>query len=95
MGRRRLLSATTVMLLAAAEAGTESAAATSVKASAGQMLQLADQLAQSGRAGQAEPILELLSNDPSADVRNEARFRRAAMLEAKGEDREAAVLLRR
>lgn len=93
MARRGLLFVATALLLAAAE--TAAAAKTSVNASAGQMLGIADQLARSGRSDQAEQILALLGDDPSADVRNEARFRRAALLEAKGEDRAAAVLLRR
>lgn len=93
MACRRLIYATTALLLVAAEAATASTA-TSIKASAGQMLHIADQLTQSGRTDQAEPILELLSNDPSADVRNEARFRKAALLEARGDGRGAAVLLR-
>ena len=93
MARGRLLIAATGSLLAVAGAGA--AAAASVKASAGQMLGIADQLTRSGQADQAERILDLLSNDPNADMRNEARFRKAALLEARGEDRAAAVLLRR
>ena len=94
MTSRPLLFAT-ALLSVAADWGAVAAAATSVKASAAQMLEIADQLTKSGQADQAEPILELLGNDPSADVRNEARFRKAALLESRGEDRAAAALLRR
>lgn len=66
-----------------------------LRASAGQMLDLAEQMIRAGKTSQAEQILELLCNDASADVRNEARFSRAALLEARGDDRSAAVLLRR
>lgn len=40
-------------------------------------------------------MLALLAQDPDPDVRNEARYRESLLLEAKGRDREAAVLLRR
>jgi tetratricopeptide (TPR) repeat protein len=43
----------------------------------------------------AEALLDLLARDPDANVRNEARFRRALMLEASGRNEGAAVLLRR
>lgn len=81
---------------AAAEGMSPSPSATrKVQATADQMLGLADQLIRRGDAAQAEPILDLLTRDPDADVRNEARFRRATLLEARGDDRAAAVLLRR
>ena len=64
-------------------------------ASAEQLLGLADQMIRKGATTQAEQILDLLSNDPNPDVRNEARFRLAVLLEARGEERSAAVLLRR
>lgn len=66
-----------------------------LRASAGQMFVLTERMIRAGKKAQAEQILELLSNDPSADVRNEARFRRAALLEARGDNRAAALLLRR
>ena len=44
---------------------------------------------------QGEQILELLARDPSPEVRSEARFRQALLLEGRGEDRAAAVSLRR
>ena len=90
--RALLFAIGAVLLIVAAEA---EAARSSIKASAAQMLRVAGQLARSGRTDQAEPILELLSSDPNSDIRNEARFRRAALLEARGEGRSAAILLRR
>jgi hypothetical protein len=62
---------------------------------AGGLLRLADDLLLRGAADGAEPILALLAHDPDPDVRNEARFRQAMLLETKGRDRDAAVLLRR
>jgi hypothetical protein len=56
---------------------------------------MAEMLVQRGALDRAEPILALLSNDPSSDIRNEARFRRSKLLEARGRHAEAAVLLRR
>lgn len=66
-----------------------------VRATAGQMLGLADKLIRNGRQEDAAPILSLLAEDPSPDIRNEARYRQSLLLEAKGSNREAAVLLRR
>lgn len=70
-------------------------AARTLRASAGQMLVLSEDMIRAGKTAEAEQILDLLSNDPNADVRNEARFRRANLHEARGDDRSAAVLLRR
>jgi hypothetical protein len=64
------------------------------KATAAQMLALAEQLQKSGHEPQAERILALLAHDPNSDIRNEARFRQSAVLMRKGQAREAAVLLR-
>src|SRR5687768_12143633 len=80
---------------ASAEATLAAPQPRSIKANARQMLGLAEQLIHRGDQAQAEQILELLSGDPSADVRNEARYRQAMLLEARGDDRGAAVLLRR
>lgn len=66
----------------------------SVRATAAQMFELAAQLEKRGDSGQASAILTLLANDPNPDVRNEARYRQALLMEAGGRDREAAVLLR-
>ena len=65
------------------------------RASAGQMLNLAEELVRRGRNDDAQLILEALTRDADSNVRNEARFRRALMLEAGGRPESAAVLLRR
>jgi len=66
-----------------------------VRATAGQMLGLAEEMEHHGRESDAEAILEALAADPDPNIRNEARFRHALLLEAKGHNREAALLLRR
>jgi len=69
-------------------------AAVRIRASAGQLLQLADRYLRSGETAKAETILVALSADPNAEIRNEARFRLARILVAEGETVRAAVLLR-
>jgi len=66
-----------------------------VTATAADLFGVADAFVQKGMPARAEPILALLGRDPNPDVRNEARFRQAALLEKGGRDRDAAVLLRR
>ena len=66
-----------------------------VKATAGQMFDLSEQMVQRGKSDEAERILELLSRDPDPNVRNEARFRRARIARTAGKPEAAAVLLRR
>ena len=66
-----------------------------MKASAPQLLLLAAQLEKRGDRDKAAAILALLEGDPHSDVRNEARYRHAAMMEADNRYRDAAVLLRR
>jgi outer membrane protein len=85
----------TLTCSAEADAMLRSPQPRSIKANAEQMLILAEQMIQDGRAAQAESILQLLARDPKPDVRNEARYRQAMLLEARGENRGAAVLLRR
>ena len=65
------------------------------RATAGQMFDLAEEMARRGDAGEAHAVLDLLSRDPDPNVRNEARYRRALMLKAAGRPQSAAVLLRR
>lgn len=64
------------------------------KATAADLFGLAEELVRRGTPERAEPILALLARDPSVNVRNEARFRQSLLLEAKGRNRDAAVLLR-
>ena len=66
-----------------------------IQATAGQMLTLAEEMVRRGDSRDAENILDLLARDPNPNVRNEARFRRAMLLEAGGRNEAAAVLLRR
>jgi hypothetical protein len=66
-----------------------------IRATAGQILSLADEMARHGKNDEAENILEVLSKDPDQDIRNEARYRRAKLLRARANYREAALLLRR
>jgi len=77
-------------------AGAAAAPATrKVVATAGQMLSLAEEMVRRGKSHDAESILDLLAHDPDANVRNEARFRRALLFEAAGRNEAAAILLRR
>ena len=66
-----------------------------LRATAEQMLGLSEQMVRAGKTVEAEQILQLLARDPNPDVRSEARYRHAILLEARGEVRDAAVLLRR
>jgi len=65
-----------------------------VRATAAQMFELAAQLEKDGDSKRASAILTLLANDPNPEVRNEARYRQALLMEAGGHDQDAAVLLR-
>lgn len=67
----------------------------SVRATTAQLFELAAQLERRGDLKQAVAILSVLENDPNPDVRNEARYRRALLMEADGRNRDAAVLIRR
>lgn len=84
--------AAAVALLTATPAHAE---VRTVKATAAQMFDLAEQLVRSGKPSDADKVLELLSRDPGPQVRNEARFRRARMFKASGQLQPAALLLRR
>ena len=65
-----------------------------VRASAADLLRLAADFVRNGSPADARAILVLLSNDRDPDVRSEARYRRAVLLEAEGRSAAAAVLLR-
>lgn len=90
-------------MVASASAGKASAAGIapaavdrqSVAASAAEILQLADSLIKGGQSDQARSLLELLAQDPEPEVRIEALFRQAQLLEAGGRNQSAAVMLRR
>lgn len=66
-----------------------------ISASAAEVFALSDVAIKRGELVSAERLLELLSRDPSPEVRNEARYRHALLLEQGGHKSEAAVLLRR
>jgi hypothetical protein len=66
-----------------------------LRATAADLFRLADDLNRRGQGYEAEQLLDLLAQDPNSDVRNEARYRRSKLLEARGKDRDAALLLRR
>ena len=68
--------------------------ARTVAVNAAQMFNIAEQLARRGETASAEKILAALASDPDSDVRLEARFRRSKLLQARGANVEAAVLLR-
>lgn len=68
---------------------------TSVRATAADLFGMADRLVSGGDAAQAQPILELLASDPNPEVRREALFRQAQLLDAGGRHQAAAVMLRR
>lgn len=58
------------------------------------MLRLAEELVRSGQHRRAEAVYKALASDPSSDVRSEARFRHAKLLQARGSTSRAALLLR-
>ena len=66
-----------------------------IRATGFQLLQIAEDFARHGQGAQAERLFELLSNDPSPDIHNKARFRLAEMMLAEGKYAKAALLLRR
>lgn len=66
-----------------------------VTASGFQLLGIAEEFSRHGQTAQAQRLLELLTQDPNPDLRNEARFRLAEMASAEGKYARAAVLLRR
>ena len=65
-----------------------------VYATPAEMLDLADQLLLRGSSGDAEAILSLLAQDRDIQIRNEARFRLAKVLQTRGSSSQAAELLR-
>jgi len=59
-----------------------------------QLLAFAETAQASGDVATAETAYKALSHDPNSDIRNEARFRYSKMLAARGENTDAAMLLR-
>lgn len=77
-----------------AAAQDDSFASRTVRVTAPQLFDLADQLLLRGERQKAAAILSALAQDPDLSVRNEARFRRANILAANGSRKSAALLLR-
>jgi len=95
LGRLAALIAALTLTSVASVTGALAAPATNkVFASPAQMLDLAEQLVQRGSLADAETILSLLSRDPDPDIRNEARFRLAKLLQSERKSTRAAELLR-
>lgn len=69
-------------------------ASQSVQLRPDQLLAFAESAQRRGDARTAEAAYKALSHDPNADIRNEARFRYAKLLAARGSTTVAAVLLR-
>lgn len=91
---RRILLAGLAIWSAQTTAAVASSGQRSVKATSADLFRIAEGYVRGGAPDRAEPILELLAQDPNPDVRNEARFRHSTLLEAKGSNRSAALLLR-
>ncbi len=89
-----LLPAVALLPAAAATAAARPAESRKVAVSAAGLLRLAEDFTHRGSSAEATNILILLSNDPDPDIRNEARYRRALLLEKEGGLGGAAVLLR-
>lgn len=89
-----LLLPALLMPSAADAAGAGTAASPKVAVTAAHLLRLVDDLLRRGSPADAKSILVLLSADPDPNIRNEARFRRALLLEAEGSLAGAAILLR-
>lgn len=101
MERTRVPSAVYLLVAAFALAsGTEATSGTLtparqvVRATAADLLRLAENFVRRGSPARAKTILILLSEDPDPNIRNEARYRRALLLESEGSTTAAAVLLR-
>jgi hypothetical protein len=68
---------------------------TQLRASAAELIAMAEAAERHGDGAAAERLLAAMFQDPSAEVRSEARFRVAKLLVRRGRTTEAAVLLRR
>ena len=81
-------------LLGGTAQGTAAASERRLSATGEQLLGLSERMAAAGSTEQAKTILSALEQDPDPNIRNEARFRIARLLEAQGMNTGAAVLLR-
>ena len=90
-----LAGALAVLAARVPDSSRHTAEARTIRVTAGQMLNLAEEMIRRGENDHAESILDLLARDPDSDVRNEARSRHARLLLSLGESRKSAALLRR
>jgi hypothetical protein len=79
----------------AADSNAPAVETQTIRATGAQMLNLAEEMVRHGRNNDAETILEALTRHSDSNVRNEARYRRAKLLHAREQYRDAALLLRR
>lgn len=79
---------------AQAQEGAQQGAAQSVELSSAQLFAFAATARDAGDYEAAEAAFRALAADPAVEIRNEARFRLALMLDGQGRTREGAVLLR-
>ena len=91
---RSLVAGLALASAAEASASTWDPAPKVVRATASDLLRLAEDFVGRGSPAEAKSILVLLSADPDPHIRNEARYRRALLLEAENSTTAAAVLLR-
>ena len=80
--------------LLACQAHAAGASERRVIASGEQLLGLSERLLSAGSVEDAKTILTALGNDPNPNIRNEARYRLARLLEAEQKNVSAALLLR-
>lgn len=93
---RALVAGLALLALTPATASPEAAPDRArIKASATDLFNMAESLLKSGQSEQARSLLELLAGDPDLEVRSEALFRQAQLLDAGGRHQAAAVMLRR
>src|SRR5918993_2082568 len=89
-----LLPALALLPAATAAAAAAPAESRKLAVSAAGLLRLAEDFVRRGSPAEAKRILVLVSDDPLPQVRNEARYRRALLLETEGGLGGAALLLR-
>ena len=89
-----LLVCLTLLAISAPADATTARGPATVRATAAQMLRLAEQLLRRGRSNEAQTVLELLTRDPDSNMRNEARYKLADLQASDGKLSAAAVLLR-
>ena len=94
--RRQLLSLVlpAVLACAAAPASAQDTTPATVQLTPAELFAFADQAREAGDHATAEQAYRALATNPDPELRTEARFRLALMLDGLGRTRDAAVLLR-